>query len=75
MGFKMVVAVLAALVELHGPDDQRVFVNPDQIISIREPRGMEQGHFARGTRCLVTTADGKYLTVREKCTELREMIK
>jgi hypothetical protein len=69
------VLLLATWIELHGPDDQRIFVNPDQIVSIREPRGMEQGHFAKGTRCLLTTSDGKYLTVRESCAQIKEAVK
>jgi hypothetical protein len=60
---------------LHGLDAQQIYLNPEQIISIRQPRGLNSGHWPAGVRCLVTTVDGKYLTVVETCAEIRERLK
>jgi hypothetical protein len=62
------------LVELHGPDGQHVFVNPPEVTSLREPRGVNSGHWAPGTRCLLVMADGKFITVAEPCDEVRQKL-
>jgi hypothetical protein len=60
---------------LHGLENQQIYLNPEQVISIRQPRGLNSGHWPAGVRCLVTTVDGKYLTVVETCAEIRERLK
>jgi hypothetical protein len=60
---------------LHGLENQQIYLNPKQVISIRQPRGLNSGHWPAGVRCLVTTVDGKYLTVVETCAEIRERLK
>jgi hypothetical protein len=47
-----------------GPDGQSMLINPESIISIREPRGTE-GHFHNDVKCLIFTSDGKFLAVTE----------
>jgi len=54
------------LITLTGPDKQVIRVNPAEIISVREPRDTG-GHFHPDTKCLVFTADGKFLAVTEDC--------
>jgi hypothetical protein len=49
-----------------------VWLNPDQIINLREPRNAS--HFAPGTRCLILTADGKLLTTAESCDAVRRKL-
>jgi hypothetical protein len=73
MGWALLL-IAASLVELHGPDGQVIWVNPDQVINIREPRGIPQGHWAVGTRCLVLTSDGKFFTTAEPCQEIRRKL-
>jgi hypothetical protein len=58
---------------LHGPDNQPIDINPDQVVSVRQPRASE-GHFQKGIRCLVITADGKFVAVMETCDEIRNKI-
>jgi hypothetical protein len=58
-----------ALVELHGPTGQRIFVNPTMITTIREP--LETGHFAKGTHCLVYLSNRNFIAVREHCDIVR----
>ena len=63
-----------ALVELHGPQGQRILVNPPEITSVREPRGLDSGHWARGTKCLLLMADGRIITVVDDCDTVREKL-
>jgi hypothetical protein len=46
-----------------GPEGQIIAVNPLAIVSTRTPRG----HFSKGIKCLIHTADGKYISVIETC--------
>jgi hypothetical protein len=64
--------LVAVFVELRGPDGQQLWLSPSQVVSIREPRSEQ--HFAPGTRCLIGTADGKYLTVAEPCEAVRKKL-
>lgn len=66
--------ILALLVAIMGTDNQVVWVNPQQVISIREPRGINQGHWAQGTKCLVLTVDGKFFTTIEPCEQIRKKL-
>jgi uncharacterized protein YlzI (FlbEa/FlbD family) len=66
------VAALIVLVELHGPDGQRYYVNPAEITSVREPATKE--HFAAGTRCVIVMTSGKFLSTHEGCDEVRQAV-
>jgi hypothetical protein len=63
---KLLTSVL--IITLTGPDSQPITLNVDQIVSVRPPRSKD--HFAPGTQCLVSTADGKMSTVTETCAEV-----
>lgn len=54
------------LVRLTGPDDQLIEINPDEVVSIREPRNSDQ-HFHERVQCLIFTSDGKFTGVVEDC--------
>jgi hypothetical protein len=63
------------LVVLHGPTGQQeIDINPSEISSLREPREGSDGHFPRGTNCLITMTNGKINAVREDCATVRLMI-
>ena len=63
------------LLEVHGPDGQTAFINTHEIATLREPATFDlRRHFARGTRCIVLTTDGKFLAVVETCGELRALL-
>ena len=66
----MMILIVYLLVQIMGTDNQVVWVNPQQVISIREPRGINQGHWAHGTRCLILTTDGKFFTTVEPCEQV-----
>lgn len=55
------------LLPLHGPDGQRVFVNPHEVTTVREPTAVDLKHFAYGARCVVVTVNGKFVAVVEDC--------
>jgi hypothetical protein len=69
----IVVLVAIRLLQLHGPHDQTIDINPDQVVSLRKPRA-DEGHFARDIRCLVNTTDGKFATVIEDCATVRALV-
>jgi hypothetical protein len=64
--------VLYSLLLLHGPGEQMIVINPEHVVELRVPK--EEEHFARGTRCIVNTTDGKFATVKEECHVVQEMI-
>jgi uncharacterized protein YrrD len=71
----MCVGILIAfyLVIFHGPDNQLIEVNPDEVVSIREPRDVEQ-HFHAKVNCLIFTSDGKFLGVVEDCHTVHSLL-
>ena len=73
----MIVALLVATlgtVELTGPDGQLIYVNPEQVVSIREPRDPERRHFAKDVHCLLNMTDGKFITVTEECVFVQKLL-
>ena len=65
---------IALLIELQGAGGQIIYVNPSQIVNIRKPYGIDQGHWPQGTRCVILTTDGKYFTVVETCEAVRKKL-
>jgi len=64
------------LIELHGPDGRQIiYVNPQQVTSVRQPKGVDTGHFAPGVHCLIYTTSGKFITVAESCEVVRSMLR
>jgi hypothetical protein len=61
------------LLRLTGPDHQIVDINPAEIVSIRQPRGSDT-HFHKDVRCLIHTADGKFIAVVEDCDSVRDQL-
>jgi hypothetical protein len=58
-----------AFVEFTGPDNQSIDVNPLAVVSLRPVRAGE--HFGRGIKCLIHTADGKFIAVMQDCDTVR----
>ena len=65
-------AALLALIELHGPGGHRIYVNPNEITSIREPQ--TKGGFTKDARCLVYLTNRNFITVRETCEQVRQKL-
>ena len=64
--------VLAFLIQLTGPDGQVISLNVNKITTIRTVR--QADHFAKGTQCLVFTADAKHVAVIQTCDIVRQLI-
>lgn len=62
------------LVHIRGPNEQFIELNINEISSIRKPRANEE-HFAKGTRCLIFTTDGKFISALDTCEQIIEGIK
>lgn len=71
----MILATLVMFITLHGTNGQTFYINPRQITSIREPSGNDRNRFPNGTRCVVSTADGKFTPVKENCNEVHDMLR
>lgn len=69
----MAALLVAGFIQLTGPNGQLILLNPEYITNMRPPRG--DGHFTAGTRCLVFTVDGKYISVLQDCNAIRAMLR
>lgn len=67
-------AALVSLIELHGPNGQRYFINPEQVTSVREPLRRDMKHFSPTTRCVIATTNGGFLAVMETCDRVRALV-
>lgn len=68
-------AAAVELIELHGPEGQRAYVNTLSIASLREPSDTDlRTHFARGTHCVVVLMSGRFMAVAESCNEVRTLM-
>ena len=66
------VAGTLSLVVLHRPDGHGVFVNPDKITALAEPR--EKSTLVPGARCVVFMNDRHFYPVTETCAEVRQLL-
>lgn len=62
------------LLLLHAPDGHEIRLAPDQVTTMKMPRGTEHGHLAENVHCLINTTDGKYISVIETCSEVQQLI-
>jgi hypothetical protein len=76
MGDLSIAAVFAALhfVFLHGPDNQQLLLNVDEISSIRDPRTAVQEHFGGQVHCIVFMTNGKFVGTAEDCNEVLQKV-
>lgn len=67
--------ILAAVVMviLHTASGTVIGVNMNEITSMRNPEP-GQPNFTKDARCLINLTDGKYVTVRETCEEVRQIM-
>lgn len=66
--------IAQTLIELTGPDNQVIEMNPAEIVSMRVPRHTDD-HFAKGIHCIIFTSDSKYTSVQESCREVADKIR
>ena len=60
------------LILLHTVDDREVYVNPTWVVSTTEPK--DRGGFAEPVHCIVSFIDGKFISVRETCSEVNSIL-
>jgi len=63
------------LIVLHGPNNQIVEINVDEISSIRTPRLISQRHFPKGIQCVITMTNGHFNAVVETCEAVDKLVK
>lgn len=60
---------VVVLVTLTGLDGQKIDVNPQTIVSVRTPH--DETTLTKDVKCLLTTVDGKGISVIDTCDEVR----
>ena len=58
------------LIILHGPDNQRIAINADEISSLRAPGTAEGDNYAKNVKCVVIMTNGKFIAVIETCRDI-----
>jgi len=58
------------LIFVHGPDNQQVFLNVDEISSIREPRAVTERVISKDINCIVFMTNGKFIGTIESCEDI-----
>ena len=70
-----ILAGSTVIIVLHGLAGEEIDINAPSITSMRAaPSSKSNKHFTEGVRCMVSTSDGKYVTVTETCDEVRRAI-
>lgn len=68
--------VAVVLIMLHGPDGREIDVSVDEITSVHcKLPGVKNKLFAEGVNTVINLTDGKYVSVKETCSEVRDRIK
>lgn len=66
------VAGALSLVVLHRADGHAIFLNPNNVTAIAEPR--DRSTLVPGARCVVFMADRHFYGVVETCAEVRQLL-
>lgn len=68
-------AVVYAMIMLHGPDGREIYINSEEITAVHcKLPGVPNALFTDGVNALVNLTDGKHVGVTETCGEIRDMI-
>jgi hypothetical protein len=57
---------LVVFVQLLEPGGGILYVNPDEVSSLRSPRDLN-GHWVAGTKCVLVMTNGKFNALGEDC--------
>jgi hypothetical protein len=70
-------AVLLALefIRVTAPDGTTIELNARQIISLRQPREDERRGINNNVKCVIFTADSKYVSTLEPCDDIHDLIR
>jgi hypothetical protein len=61
------------LIELTGLDNEPIAINPHSVVTLRSPRANDH-LLPAGAACAVQTSDGKHVSVRETCEQVRQRL-
>jgi hypothetical protein len=65
----------AHFILVHGPDNQNIVVNVDEITNMRKPQEKTpKGHFPLGTQCLLFLTNGNFIAVQENCADITNQV-
>lgn len=70
----IILALHIHFIDVHGPDNQLIKLNAEDISSVREVRDTEEGHFGKDTQCIVFMNNGKFIGTRETCVKVLDLI-
>jgi hypothetical protein len=65
--------ILLVMIILHSGTGTPVEVNPLTITNLRNPEPTNNA-FTKGVACQVNMTDGKYVTVKETCEQVRKLM-
>lgn len=68
------IVLAITLVQFTGPTGARIDLNPDAITSIRDPGAMPEGHWSKGTHCIIVVDGGGAVAVTESCDQVRQAV-
>lgn len=71
----VLVAAGISFIQVTTPGGATVDLNPREIITLRPPREDEHRGSQKDVRCLVFTADAKFVSTLEDCHEIRQLIR
>ena len=66
-------AAAVTIIVLHSLTGAEISLNPEQIVALRDGEHTGQ-HLAKEVECVITTSDGKFISVVETCARVRELI-
>jgi hypothetical protein len=68
----MPLALALVFVVLTGAGGQKIFVNPAEVTTLRQPRETE--HYDLDVQCVVGMANGKFFGVEETCETAKKSL-
>jgi hypothetical protein len=71
----MVATLVSLLIILHSIEGHEITIAPHQVTNLRAHRPDKPNTlFTENANCVISLADGKYVTVTETCAEVRRLI-
>lgn len=70
-----IVLITLRLIVLHSVDGYEVSIAPSQVTTLRAAKDDQPNQlFTEEVRCVISTTDGKLVTVTEKCSVVRQLL-
>jgi hypothetical protein len=62
------------LVVLHGPGKREIYLYRENVVAMSSALGKKNEHVAEDIQCVITTSDGKFISVIETCAEVKALL-